>query len=85
MPKKIFKRRKRRTFRRKRRSSRAAGIARRQQRAALTYVHKRYTKVFTLDARVNAENAFKTVSLIGGKNAADPANTLTLFSVNQDN
>lgn len=41
--------------------------------------------MFTLNARLNGDVAQQTVSLIGAKNAAETAGTITLFDVNQDN
>lgn len=88
MPKKYsrYARKSRRTYRRKGyRRTVAKKFGSRQQHQASTYIQKRYTKVFLLDARLNGEVAQKTVSLIGGKNAAEPAGTITISDVNQDN
>lgn len=86
MPKKYVRRytKRRTTFRRKRKST-AKKFGSRQQFQASTYIRKRYTKVFILQARLNGEVAQTTVSLIGAKNASDTAGTITLFDVNQDN
>lgn len=50
----------------------------------MTWIRKKYTRTFTLDALTAADNAFATISLIGGKNNQDPTNTVTLFDNNQD-
>lgn len=54
------------------------------QTQSLTYVRKRYCKTFTLDAGTGSDRSTVTISHIGGKNSADPGNTLTLASVDQD-
>ena len=76
-------RRKKRTFKRKRRGS--SKFAKRQQRAAMTWIRKRYTKVFTMDVESGSNVWEQTVSLIGGRNSNLPVDTVTLFDVNQDN
>ncbi len=53
MPKKYSP--KRRTTRRKRTAKRSGKFARKQQKAALTMVKKRYTKVFTMDVAEGLE------------------------------
>jgi len=50
----------------------------------MTWIRKKYTRTFTLDALTAAESAQATISLIGGKNNQDPTNTVTLFDNNQD-
>ncbi len=86
MPKRYSSRRRysgrRRSYKKK---STARKFGSRQQHQASTYVRKRYTKVFTLEARLNGTVAEQTVSLIGAKNLSEPNSTVTLFSVNQDN
>ncbi len=78
--KRIFKR-KRRTFgRRKRRGS--SKFAKRQQRAAMTWIRKKYTKVFTMTAEAGSDSWEQTVSIIGGANESTPNDTVTLQDVN---
>lgn len=84
-----FKRRysaKRKFAPRRKRSTtkRSSKFARRQQKSEMTWIRKKYTRTFTLDALTAADNAFATISLIGGKNNQDPTNTVTLFDNNQD-
>ncbi len=50
----------------------------------MTWVRKKYTKTFTLEAPGNSDRAVATISLIGGKNNQDPLSTVTLTDVNQD-
>jgi len=50
----------------------------------MTWIRKKYTRTFTLDALTADDNAAATVSIIGGKNNQNPAGTITLFDVNQD-
>ena len=86
----VFKRRsfgrKRRSFRRRKgfRKGSSRG-AKKQQRAAMTWIRKKYTRVFTIDAEAGSDVWEQTVSLIGGRNATTPADTVTLTDVNQDN
>ncbi len=58
------------------------------QNRALTYVRKRYTKVFTMDVTGSpAQDTWeKTIFHIHNRNsnAADPLDTITLFDVDQD-
>lgn len=84
---KKYSHRRRRSFKRRsyKKKSTARKFGSRMQHQASTYIRKRYTKVFLLNARLNGEVAQQTVSLIGSKNATDPTNTITLFDVNQDN
>lgn len=69
---------------RKRTTKRSSKYARRQQKSAMTWIRKKYTRVFDIDTETGQDNFFKTVSLIGAVNSADPGNTITLASVNQD-
>ena len=87
MPKRYTSyRKKRTTFRRKRRTTkRSSKYARRQQRAASTWVMKKYTKTFVMDVADQAEAISYTLSLIGGRNLQTPTGTITLFDCNQDN
>lgn len=57
----------------KRTTKRSSKFARRQQKAASTWIRKKYQKVFTLrcnnpDAQNNTDVSNFTVSLIGGPN-----------------
>lgn len=79
--KKYSSRRRRYSGKRRYKKSTAKKFGSRMQKQASTYIRKRYTKVFLLDARLNGEVAQKTVSIIGGKNATDPTGTINLFSV----
>jgi len=51
----------------------------------MTWIRKRYTKVFTMECEAGSNVWEQTVSLIGGRNTNLPADTTTLFDVNQDN
>jgi len=50
----------------------------------MTWIRKKYTRTFTLDALTADESAQATISIIGGKNNQNPAGTITLFDNNQD-
>ncbi len=82
--------RRKRTFRPKRRSfkkrttKKSSPFARRQQKSAMTWIRKKYTKTFTMDARTADSAAGYTISLIGAKNNQNPNFTITLNDVNQD-
>lgn len=84
MPYKRFSRKKKSFGRRKRTTKRSSKFARRQQKASMTWIRKKYTRVFTMTAPAASDVYAQTISLIGGRNANDPANTITLFDVNQD-
>lgn len=74
------------TFRRRKRTTkRSSKFARRQQKSASTWIRKKYTKTFLIEAEQGADSSGWTVSLIGGKNNQTPALTITLADVNQDN
>ncbi len=75
---------KRKTFRRKRTTKRSSKFARHQQKAAMTWVRKKYQKVITMEIPAGADVWQKTVSLIGSKNATSPADTYTISEVNND-
>ena len=47
----------------------------------MTWIRKKYTRTFVLDAPTADDNAALTISLIGAKNANDPAATITLADV----
>ena len=86
----VFKRRsfgrKKRSFRRRKGFRKGSSRpAKKQQRAAMTWIRKKYTRVFTMDAEAGSDVWEQTVSLIGGRNATAPADTVTLTDVNQDN
>lgn len=78
--KRVFRRKKRSFGRRKRRGS--SKFAKRQQRAAMTWIRKKYTKVFTMVAEEGSNSWEQTVSLIGGANESTPNDTVTLQDVN---
>lgn len=78
--KRTFRRKKRSFGRRKRRGS--SKFAKRQQRAAMTWIRKKYTKVFTMVAEEGSNSWEQTVSLIGGANESTPNDTVTLQDVN---
>lgn len=85
MVKRSFSFKRKRTFRRKRTTKRSSKPARRQQKSAMTWIRKRYTKVFEMRVP-SGGNAFQaTISLIGGKNSNDLAKSISLNDVDQDN
>ncbi len=51
----------------------------------MTWIRKKYTKVFTMEVEAGSDLWEQTISLIGGRNATGPVDTTTLFDVNQDN
>lgn len=59
--------------------------ARKQQKAAMTWIRKKYTKVFVMEVPADEIAYERTISLIGGKNTQNDGDTITLFDVNQDN
>lgn len=87
MPKYMRGRKTRRTYRRRRykRRSFASKTGRSMQRKSLSFVKKKYTTVSTVDVAVGTDRAEVTVSHIGGRNAANPAATITLLDCNPDN
>lgn len=48
----------------------------------MTWVRKKYTKVFPVEIAANANESTTTISIIGGRNATAPANTITIADVN---
>lgn len=50
----------------------------------MTWIRKKYVRTFVLDAQTANDNAALTVSLIGAKNANDPASTISIVDVAQD-
>lgn len=50
----------------------------------MTWIRKKYTKVFTMRIGSGVDVYEKTISLIGSKNQSDEPNTFTLDDVNQD-
>ncbi len=71
--------------RRKRTTKKSSRPARKQQKAAMTWIRKRYTKVFEMRVGANTNAFQRTISLIGGKNSNDLPNTISLSDVDQDN
>lgn len=84
MKKRYTSRKSHRGPRRYKRKAKSNRPARKQQKAAMTYVKKKYTRVFVMNPPVASDVFQATVSLIGGKNNQDPNNTASLFDVNQD-
>jgi len=76
----------RRTAFRRRSGGVAGKFARGMQNRALTYVKKRYTKVFVAAVAEDDDVYERTVSHIHNRNSfsADPENTITLYDVDQD-
>ncbi len=74
-----------RRYKKKRTTKRSSKFARRQQKSAMTWIRKKYTKVFTMEANAGTDAYQQTISLIGGRNATQPGSTITLADVNQDN
>jgi len=73
MKKRYTSRRRNTTFRRKKRTTkRSSKYARRQQTAAMTWIRKKYTKTFLIDAETGKESGGYTISLIGTKNQQNP-------------
>ncbi len=48
----------------------------------MTWIRKKYTKVFTMDVEAGSLEWEQTVSLIGGANESTPNDTVTLSDVN---
>lgn len=61
-----------------------ARIATRMQRGSLTFVKKKYTTVLPMRVSPNNNSVSYTVSHIGGPNATDITNTVTLRSADPD-
>ncbi len=74
--------RKRRSYKKK---STGRSIARTMQSKSLSYVKKKYTVVIPINVAVGEEFAETTISHMGGKNAANVINTLTINNCNPDN
>lgn len=72
--------RRKRIYRRRRRTTKKSSkYARRQQKAASNWVRKKYVKTYVIETPTIGDfEAGYTISLIGGKNAADPAYTISL-------
>ncbi len=51
----------------------------------MTWIRKKYTRVFTMDCEAGSDVWEQTISLIGGRNQTSPADTTTLVDTNQDN
>ncbi len=48
----------------------------------MTWIRKKYTRVFTMVAEEGSDSWEQTVSIIGGPNASTPNSTVTLQDVN---
>jgi len=57
----------------------------RMQKAAYSYVKKKYTTVLPVTVRAGEDYASVTVSHIGGRNSTRPLSTLAVTSANPDN
>ncbi len=51
----------------------------------MTWIRKKYTKVFPVEIAANANESTSTISFIGGRNSSAPAGTITIADVNQNN
>ena len=51
----------------------------------MTWIRKKYTKTYLINAAENTELGGYTISLIGGRNNQAGTATITLFDMNQDN
>jgi len=51
----------------------------------MTWIRKRYTKVYTMNCEAGSNEWGQTISLIGGKNTTVAADTITLGDISQDN
>lgn len=56
----------------------------RMQKAAYSYVKKKYTSVIPIVAGVGEEAVTTTISHIGGRNTTDPTNCITLSTADPD-
>lgn len=73
--KRRYFRKKRSTYRRKRTTKRSSKYARKQQKAASTWIRKKYTRTFVMEVEDGLDTTGFTVSLIGGRNAQSGAFT----------
>lgn len=73
-----------RTFRHRKRFRRRRPSMNRMQRAAYSYVKKKYTLVLPLTCRESTDSVSLTVSHLGGLNSTTPQNTVSLAKVNPD-
>ncbi len=71
--------------RRYKKKTKGARIGKSMQNKSYSYVAKKYTSVETLDIPVGRDIFQTTISHFGGKNATNPAATVTLSNVNPDN
>jgi len=55
------------------------------QKAAYSYVKKRYTAVIPIEMEAGIDSVSSVISHIGGTNISNPANTLTLTKADPDN
>lgn len=85
MKKRYTYRKKRTTRRRYKRKTKGGKIGKRMQRQSLSFVQKKYTFVQPVNVLAGEDSAALTISHIGGKNNAEPAQTITLFDANPDN
>lgn len=83
MPRKYATRKRRSTPRRKR-IVRRRRTMNRMQRAAYSYVKKKYTTVIPLTAGVGEESVAGTISHIGGRNTTNPSDCVTLARADPD-
>jgi len=82
---KKYSSKKSRTFRRRRPfKSRRKTSMNRMQKAAYSYVKKKYTTVIPIITGIGEESSEATISHIGGRNGTNPGNTATLFDANPD-
>ncbi len=84
MPKKYYARKRRSTPRRRKTIRRRRSSMNRMQKAAYSYVKKKYTTVLPIRVGVGQDNSNITISHIGGPNSTNPGATATLFSANPD-
>jgi len=83
--KRYTSRRRKRAPRRKRTfKTKSARIGKSIQKSSYSYVKKKYTAVIPMKIALGRDRFEATVSHIGGKNATNPAGTITLTSANPD-
>ncbi len=81
MPKR-YTRKRRKPMKKRFKKTKGKSIARTMQAKSLSFVKKKYTVVIPIRCNVNETSVVATISHIGGKNAATPADTITLDNVN---
>lgn len=47
----------------------------------MTWIRKKYTRTFVMDAQTANDNAALTISLVAAKNANDPTATISIADV----